>query len=146
MNHPHLIGLLVGGVLPAFLFGLANLFQKSAGNHPISIGIYLIMISIGVAIVGAVIAITGDKQNISLAAALPSIGVGLFWAAGVAFVFVGLRHYGAPISKLAPLYNLNTLVTIAFALFIFSEWKDTNFPSLISGSFFLILGGVLISK
>jgi len=71
--------------------------------------------------------------------------MGIAWGAGVLLVALAINNYKAPLSVLAPLYNMNTLVTVLGALFIFSEWKDVNVIKLIIGSILIVGGGVLVS-
>lgn len=51
---PELIDMLVGGVLPAFVFGLGALAQKFGSREGIGLGSYLISISFAVFAVGVI--------------------------------------------------------------------------------------------
>jgi hypothetical protein len=57
-----------------------------------------------------------------------------------------LTRYSTPISKLVPLYNMNTLVAVCIGLVAFAEWKDVQVPQLIAGSVLVVLGGTLVAN
>ncbi|MFC4995354.1 hypothetical protein [Rubritalea tangerina] len=140
------VGILVGGLLPALFFGLAGLCQKWSNQHGISTGVYLVSIGVGVVMVGAVMCLFNGEQKYSMAGIFPAIGMGLLWGLGVVLVAVAIQHYKAPLSTLAPLYNMNTLVTVVGALWLFSEWKDANLLRLGLGSILIIAGGIFVSS
>lgn len=139
------LGILVGGLIPAFLFGIAGLCQKLSNQHGISTGVYVVCVGMGVVIVGVGLCIFNGSQTLSVKSAIPAVVMGIAWGAGVLLVALAINNYKAPLSVLAPLYNMNTLVTVLGALFIFSEWKDVNVIKLIIGSILIVGGGVLVS-
>ncbi|MBE7383568.1 MAG: hypothetical protein F6J95_019390 [Leptolyngbya sp. SIO1E4] len=140
-----LLGLLVGGILPALFYGISSVFAKSSTNAGMSVGGHLFCI--GIAISG-----TGLLFNQLLPGSMPSpIAVafssmqGVFWALGTGCVVLGLLKYQVPLAQLVPLYNMNTLITTGLALVIFAEWQQMNPLQLLLGAGFIILGGVLVS-
>lgn len=145
MTQEHM-GLLIGGLLPAVFFGVAGVCQKWSNQHGITTGVYLVSIGLGVVLVGAVLWALNTEQKFSTAAVIPAVGMGLSWGTGVVLVALGISKYGSPISQLAPLYNMNTLVTVVIALFVFSEWKDVHIVKLTIGALMIIAGGVLVSS
>ena len=70
---------------------------------------------------------------------------GVFLGLGTGCVVLGLLKYQAPLAKLVPLYNMNTLVTSGLALVIFSEWRAVNPFQLLVGAGLIIAGGILVS-
>lgn len=140
------LGILIGGIIPAFLFGISGICQKWSNQHGISTGAYLVSIGIGVLCVGVVLCIYNSEQQFSTASVVPAIALGVFWGLGILLVAIAISKYGARLSVLAPLYNMNTLVAVVGALFIFSEWKDANLFKLGFGTIMIILGGVLVSS
>ena len=140
------LGILIGGIIPAFLFGISGICQKWSNQHGISTGAYLVSIGIGVLCVGVVLCIYNSEQQFSTASVVPAIALGVFWGLGILLVAIAISKYGARLSVLAPLYNMNTLVAVVGALFIFSEWKDANLVKLGFGTIMIILGGVLVSS
>lgn len=139
-------GLLIGGLLPALVFGLAGLFQKWGSAQGLGLGGYVVSVGLGCLTVGTLLWVTTGEQNFSFKAAIPAYLLGVFWAIGVTCISYSLSHYGASLSKITPLYNMNTLVTVVGALIIFSEWKDASVVRLVAGTICIVIGGVLVSS
>ncbi|MEB3360273.1 MAG: hypothetical protein VKK04_26350 [Synechococcales bacterium] len=143
---PQMMGLIVGGLLPALLYGVAGVFAKISTNAGMPVGSHLICI--GLAVSGAGIALNHllPGSSPSSTAVLSSGTMGLLWGLGTGLVALGLLKYQAPLAKLVPLYNMNTLVTVLIALFVFVEWRDVNLVRLMAGAVLVIIGGVLVSS
>ena len=139
------LGLLIGGIIPAILFGFSGLFQKISANQNITLGAHLIVIGLGVVAVGIVLCIINPAQSFSITAASPSFIIGSSWGVGMTLVSVALIKYKAPLAQVAPLYNMNTLVAVACALVVFSEWKEVNLLKLSIGTVLIVVGGILVS-
>ncbi len=141
-------GLLVGGLLPALMYGLAGLLQKASTRTGAGLGPYLLCIGLGVLVIGGLLTLTADApaRMISVKGALLSGGVGLAWALGTGLVAVGLSHYAAPLAKIVPLYNLNTLIVVVLALIVFAESRDVAVTRLLLGSLLIVVGGSLVAN
>lgn len=139
------LGLLIGGLIPACLFGIAGLFQKFSAQQNITLGAHLVAIGIGVVSVGIAICLYNMNQTFSFKAAIPSFVIGAAWGAGMFLVAIAITKYSASLAQVTPLYNMNTLVTVIAALIIFSEWKDVNMTKLILGTVMIVAGGILVS-
>jgi drug/metabolite transporter (DMT)-like permease len=142
---PKLLGLLVGGLLPALLFGASGVFSKTSSNAGMPVGGHLIFIGLAVTATGLLCHLLMPGAMPSAEAIASSSLLGFSWALGVACLMFALIRYQAPLAKLVPLYNMNTLITVALALIIFAEWKQTNPVLLLLGSILIIAGGVLVS-
>jgi len=140
------LGLLIGGFIPAVLFGIAGFFQKVSTNQGITLGVHLISIGVGVVVVGITLCIFQSEQSFTIKKAIPSLVVGMSWGLGMTLVALAIIKYAVPLSVITPLYNMNTLVTVAAALIIFSEWKDVNMAKLVLGSLLIVGGGILVSS
>ncbi|MEM6255223.1 MAG: hypothetical protein AAF821_20100 [Cyanobacteria bacterium P01_D01_bin.156] len=139
------LGLIVGGLLPALLYGISSIFAKSSTNAGMSVGGHLF-------IIGIAISITGLLFNLLLPLHIPSLGAvasssmqGVFWGLGTGCVVLGLINYQTPLAKLVPLYNMNTLVTSSLALIIFAEGATVNSLQLVMGAVLIVAGGILVS-
>jgi len=139
------LGIIIGGIVPAFLFGIAGICQKFSNQHGISTGAYMISVGVGVLLVGIVLCVCNSGQTANVKSIIPAVILGASWGTGCVLVAIAIKNYQTPLSILAPLYNMNTLVAVVAALFIFSEWKDVNVVKLIIGSLLIIGGGVLVS-
>lgn len=139
-------GLLVGGVVPALAFGLAGLLQKAAARSDPGTGPYLVCVGGGVLLVGLAWSSFSPARSIGLPAGTMAVGIGASWAAGMALVALALTRYGVPLSKLAPLYNMNTLVVVLLALIVFAEAREVAFPRLLLGTLLILAGGVVVAR
>ena len=140
-----LLGLVVGGFLPALLFGIAGVFSKTSGDAGMPVGLHLVFIDLAVSATGLLCDLLMPGKVPSAWAIASSSMMGAFWAAGIGCLVFALIHYQMPLAKLVPLYNMNTLVTVGLALIIFAEWQGLNAVQLLLGAVLILLGGVLVS-
>lgn len=141
----NLLGILVGGLLPALFYGVSSVFAKSSTNAGMSVGGHLFVIGIAISCTGILFNVLLPGNIPSLIAVASSSMQGIFWGLGTGCVVLGLLKYQAPLAKLVPLYNMNTLVTSGLALVIFAEWRAVNPLQLLVGAGLIIAGGVLVS-
>lgn len=140
------IGLLVGGLIPAFVFGVGALFQKYSNDIGIGQVNYLFCFSAGICICALIAESLFNSRLFSIRAGLFAAGHGLFFGIGFVCLALGITYYREPISKLVPLVNMSTLVTVIFGLLIFSEYTRLNTGYLLLGSILIVLGGILVSR
>ncbi|NJN20597.1 MAG: hypothetical protein HC812_04600 [Leptolyngbya sp. RL_3_1] len=140
-----LLGLLVGGLLPALFYGISSVFAKSSTNAGMSVGGHLFCIGIAVSATGVLFNLLLPGSIPSLTAVGYSAMQGVFWGLGTGGVVLGLLKYQAPLAKLVPLYNMNTLITSGLALLIFAEWQQMNPGQLFLGAGLIVVGGILVS-
>ena len=138
------LGLLIGGLLPAVFFGFSNIFLKMGSERGIGTPVLIVVIGLAVIAVGLALFPFMPERNTS--GAFYAFLTGLVWALAMAGVAVALQRYGVPVSKLTPLFNMNTLIAVVFALWLFSEWKDVKVPQLLIGSALIVVGGVLVAR
>jgi drug/metabolite transporter (DMT)-like permease len=137
------LALLIGGLLPAMLFGISGFLQKTSAKAGIGPGPYLIVIGLVVVCMGiAVTAIQGDR-TVNLQSAANTCAYGVFWSSGIMCIALALGRYDARISQLVPLYNMNTLVAMGLGLVLLGEWRQVNSWQLLGGAALAVLGGVL---
>jgi transporter family protein len=142
----NLLGLIIGGVLPAILYGVSAIFAKFSANAGVPVGWHLFW-------VGLAVSATGVLLQLFLPGAMPSRFViasssmqGALWGLGTGFVVLGILKFQAPLAKLTPLYNMNTLITVGLALFIFAEWQQARPLHLILGAILIVIGGIIVSR
>ena len=141
----NLLGILIGGLLPAIFYGVSSIFAKSSTNAGMSVGGHLFVIGIAISYTGLLFNFLLPGNIPSLLAVTSSSMQGIFWGLGTGCVVLGLIKYQIPLAKLVPLYNMNTLVTAGLALIIFAEWRVVNPLQLLVGSGLIIAGGILVS-
>lgn len=143
---PATAGLLIGGLLPALLYAVSAIFQRGSTGIGIGIGPFMIAAGVAVLLTGAVLLRLDPGHAWSLRSALLAMGSGAAWGLGTSCVAVALVRYGVPLSKLVPLYNMNSLIAVALALIIFAEWKQVHVPQLLLGALLIVIGGTLVAR
>jgi len=138
-------GLLVGGLIPAIAFGVGALFQKQSNDIGIGQSNYLLCFSIGAIAMAILAGVLFNENPFSSRAGLFAVGHGLLFGIGFVCLALGLTVYQESVSKLVPLANMSTLVTVILGLIIFSEYTKLDVVYLLGGSSLIILGGVLVS-
>lgn len=138
--------LLLGGFLPAIIYGGSAIFQKLSTNIGISISAYLVAVGIGVALAGFGFYFFENTVLLSIKASSYAVIFGITWGIASGLVAFSLLNYSVPISQLVPLYNMNTLVAVLLGLIIFSEWKDLNTVKLISGGVLIVIGAIFVAN
>lgn len=140
-----MIGLIVGGLLPAIFYGLSAVFAKASNSAGIGLGYYILTMGAAAVMTGFVCLVTVSDRTFSLAAGRDAFLAGATWAIGSVLVAIALARFKAPIAQLVPLYNMNTLVGVLLGLWIFAEWQGLNVPYLLIGSVLIIIGGTLVA-
>lgn len=138
--------IIMGGILPALFFGIAGVFAKPSTRAGIGTGLYLVCVGLAVAVIGLVFHLALPDNTISIRSGGFAVLVGLTWGIAAGLVAFTLTKYSTPISKLVPLYNMNTLVAVCIGLIAFAEWKDINASKLIIGSILVVVGGTLVAN
>jgi len=104
----------------------------------------LMLVGIGIVFVG---------YFLSAKPALPTntngilLGVltGALWAGGMIFPFLALKS-GADVSRLAPIYNTNTLIAVVLGIILLHEVPQAaSMIKVLLGAFLIVIGGILVS-
>ena len=143
---PQLIGILVGGLIPAVAYGVSAVLQRGSTGVGIGIGVFLIGAGLAAVLTGCVFLFLVPGREWSARSFLLAMGSGCAWGIGTGLVAVALTKYGIPMSKLVPLYNMNSLVAVLLVLWIFAEWKQVKSLQLLIGSILIVVGGTLVAK
>src|SRR4051812_24435364 len=112
------LALLVGGLLPAILFGVSGVFQKTSTRAGIATGPYLMVIGAVVLTIGGIITAVQQDATVSRVSAMHACCYAVLWSFGIACIAIALRRYEAQISQLVPLYNMSTLVAVVLGLVV----------------------------
>jgi len=141
-----LTGMLIGGIVAALFFGLSAVFAKATMKAGIGLGPYLISNGLGFIIVGIFFWSIFPDTTISIQSGFMALIMGALAGIATGLVAVALLHYNIPLGKLVPLYNMNTLVAVLLALWLFAEWKHVHTMQLVIGSALIVVGGTLVAR
>ncbi len=140
------LAIVLGGVLPALMLGVAGIFQKFSTNNGIGAGPFLVGVGLTTVVVGAVFTVVEKQVALTGQSAGFTLLYGLVWATATGFIAISLSRYGGQISQLVPLYNMNTLVAVLLGLVIFAEWRTVDPRKLVMAAILIVAGGVLASR
>ena len=138
--------LVLGGIAPAVLLGLSSVFQKLSNGSGMATGPFLVGAGLTSAVVGAAFALIERDSQTSPAGRVYTALFGVVWALGIGGIGLAIRRYGAPISQLVPLYNMNTLVAVLVGLVALGEWRTISPPRILLAAVLIIAGGILAAR
>lgn len=140
------LGIIVGGLIPAVCYGIAGVLAKISTDAGMPVGSHLVFIGLAASAIGGVFNLILPGKVPSITPIISSSILGAVWAFGTGCIALGLIRYQAPVSKLTPLYNMNSLVGVVLALIIFAEWRSVNIGNLVMGTLLICLGGILAAR
>ena len=143
---PQTIGLIIGGLLPALLFGVGNVLIKSSLSARISIGFLLLFTTAGYLLTSLIALAIFSDHAVTLKSGGIALISGFILSIGTLCITIAINHYATPMSQLVPLYNMNTLISVLLALWLFAEWQHVRVPQLLIGSVLIVIGGTLVAK
>ena len=139
------IPVLIGGLIPALLFGIGATVQTAATGKGISPANHLAVFGFGMLVVGLVARILTDDTSTNPTGAALGLLAGISAGAAMFGVMYALTHFKAPMSLLAPLYNCNTLVTVVLCFWFLEEAKRVNAPLLVLGAVLIVAGAGIVA-
>ncbi|HTB63939.1 MAG TPA: hypothetical protein VK737_10150 [Opitutales bacterium] len=137
------LSLVIGGFVPAVLFGVVAVFQKVSNRSGVGMGPYLMGLGLTIFLMGALFALWDRDLAISSRGAVYIVLFGVFWSLATACVAIALKRYNGQIGQLVSIYNMNTLVTVIIGLVVLSEWKNVHPGKLLAAAVLISLGGIL---
>lgn len=139
-------GYLLGGIIPALLLGIYSVLQKVSTKQGIGPGMLMVVMGLNIMIVGFVYCFVSKEYSITIRSGLSASITGIVWGIATVLIAVALAKYNVAISKLVPLFNMNTLVAVCLGLIVFSEWKNVHVLQLAAASLLIIIGGILATN
>ena len=140
------ISLVIGGFIPALLFGIAPVLQKIVNREGTGPGPYLMGVGVSIFAMGALISAWDRDLSFTPRSVVFMALFGILWSIATAGVAIAIRRYNGQIGQLVSIYNLNTLVTVAIGLTLLSEWKNVHPVKLLVAAAFICIGGILASN
>jgi uncharacterized membrane protein len=138
------------GLIAAVAYSISGLATKVAldkkymGLEATSVAL-LTMVGVVLGFSAFYLIFTGAKvPQMSLSAAAVGVSVGVFWALGSIMVYYGLLK-GADVSRMAPIYNMNTLLVVLGGILVLHELPDKSATArVIIGAVLIVVGGILV--
>ncbi len=140
------LSLLIGGFIPAVLFGVGATLQKVINKEGMGTGPYLMGIGATIFACGALYSLWDRDFAITPRNAGYILLFGVMWSAAMICIVIALKRYNGQIGQLVSIYNMNTLVTVVLGLVMLSEWKNVNSARLLAAAVLICLGGVLAAN
>jgi uncharacterized membrane protein len=140
------LSLLIGGFMPAVLFGVVAVFQKVINKETIGMGPYLMGIGATIFAFGALYSIWDRDFASTPRAAFFVVLFGILWSAAMVCVAIALKRYNGQIGQLVSIYNMNTLITVVIGLLFMSEWRNVNSGRLLLAAVLICGGGILAAN
>ncbi|ANL47138.1 DMT superfamily inner membrane transporter protein [Rhizobium phaseoli] len=138
--------IIVGGVLPAIFWGITAIFQKQSATAATGSAVYLIAFGTACAIAGLIAALVWRPAPWSLEGLGFAATAGACFALGTGLISFALFAYGVPVSKLAPIWSCNVLVTLAIGALYLGEASELNTIKLAAGTLLILSGALLVSS
>jgi len=142
----HVAGIIIGGIIPAFVFGVYGVMQKQCMRVGLGVGGFFLVLGATAAVGGLAIRTWVPGGVPPLSAALSAAGFAVFWSLSIGLILVAVDRYDASISQLAPLYNSATLITVVLGLWLFEEWKDVGMLPLLLGAMAIVTGAAIVTR
>ncbi len=137
---------LVGGLVPAFAFGIGAIFQKGAMQAGMGPGTYMVFDGLMLVGFGLVLRpILGDAGwggGLSIPFAIAG---GLLFALASGAISFALQRWNAPISLIAPVTVISTLVTVVLGFVVFREYQEVSPVKLLAGALLVVAGAALVA-
>src|SRR3989338_7399261 len=134
------------GLIAALCFGVNGIIYKLAqqkGNFSPSHGVFVFGLGI-LAVFGLFFMFNFDSDFEWKSSGLLLIS-GVIWAFGMLAVAIAI-YQKADLARLAPIYNINTLVTVLLGIIFLKEIPDlSNMIRIISGAVLIVVGAVMVS-
>ncbi|PDT13691.1 hypothetical protein CO670_27060 [Rhizobium sp. J15] len=138
--------IVLGGILPAIFWGITAIFQKQSAVAATGSAIYLIAFGAACAISGLIAALIWRPAPWTTEGLGFAATAGACFAAGTGLISFTLFAYGVPVSKLAPIWSCNVLVTLAIAAVFLGEASELNIVKLAIGTLLILSGALLVSS
>ena len=138
------MGILLGGIIPAFIFGIAIVFIKAGSAEKISNGYHLLFSAIGLLVTCGLSFLLFSDRNVTVKGASFSMLYGLCLGAALVLITISLIKYKTPMAVISPIFSMSTLITVLLSLVLFSEYKEVNTVKLLLGTFVILVGGILV--
>ena len=134
------------GLIAAVCFGVTNVLFKIAQQKGSLSPYYLsFLIAFGAVLVSGLFLIFNPDFQFELKSNSLALAAGIIWAIGMIVVAVAITQK-ADISRLAPIFNTNTLITVLLGIIFLNEIPDASqMIRVVGGAVLIVIGAILVS-
>lgn len=140
---------IIYGLITSLCFGVNVIIYKIATTRGQGLNPFLAGFSftIGVALFFLIVfLIKSPKFNNNWTGLGLAVLAGVIWSIGFFFVVLALAN-NADVSRLAPLFNTNTLVAVLLGIIVLKELPSSSaMLKVLLGSVFIVIGSILVSS
>lgn len=140
------IPIFIGGVLPALLWGVTAILQKSSATAALGPGRYLTLLGLVVFIGGLLYSYFTNEVAFNLKGSLYAVSAGVCFALATGLMSYSLWHYGVSISRITPILSANVLIPVAAGIWLFGEGAGVNVWQLLVGVFMVIADVIVVTS
>ena len=137
--------IVIGGLIPAFAFGIAAIFQKGAVLAGMGPGSYLVFMGLAMSGSGLVLRQALSEAGWGVAGLPPILVAGVLFAIASGAIAFAMQRLAAPISLIAPITVISTLVTVVLGIVVFREYQGAAALKLLGGALLVVAGAALVA-
>ena len=134
------------GLIAAACFGVNGIIYKMAqqrGNFSPYHGVFIF--GLGILAVFSLVYMFNFDSNFEWKSSGLLFLSGIIWAVGMLAVAIAI-YQKADLARLAPIYNINTLVTVFLGIIFLKEIPDlSSMVRVISGAVLIVVGAIMVS-
>ncbi len=135
----------IGGLIPAFAFGTAAIFQKGAVQAGMGPGSYLAFMGLAMLVSGLVLRPLMEETGWG-GAGIPLVLVaGVLFAIASGAIAFAMQRLAAPVSLIAPITVISTLVTVVLSFVVFREYESVSPLKVAGGALLVVAGAALVA-
>ncbi len=135
--------IVIGGLIPAFAFGISAVLQKGAVLAGVGAGSYMIYDGLMLLACGFALRTVLGESGWGGGGIPLALGAGLLFAIAVGAICLALQRFAAPISLIAPITVISTLVTVLLGFVVFREHEGVSGLRLLAGAALVVAGAAL---
>ena len=137
---------IIYGIIGAIFFGLNTVIYKVAsqkGNFSPYYGTFIF--GLGVVLIFSIFLLFKPSFEFEWKSSGLALIAGIVWGLGFLAIAVAIAQK-ADVSRLSPIYNANTIITVLIGIIFLKEIPDTSqIFRVLAGAVLIIVGAVLVS-
>ena len=134
------------GMVSAVCFGVNTIIYKYA-NQKSNFSAYYggFVFALGIVLVFGLLLAFKPSNDFELKSSSLIFIAGIIWAIGFLAIALALSK-GFPISRLAPIYNTNTIIAVLLGIFLLKEIPNaTQVYKIVAGAILIVAGAILVT-